>query len=304
MSLSNNTKAYLFAIASVLCWSTIASAFNLTLKYVDFANIVLYSSFLATLLFGFVLLLRKQKRPAARLPFRAHFQGAVRGFLNPFLYYLVLLKAYSLLKAQEAGTLNYIWPVTLVLLSVPLLKQKIGWKNIGAILISFFGLVIISTEGNIAELEFSDPFGVLLAAGSSVFWALFWILNMKDKSDPVEKMFLNFLYGTLFTALYLGITGRITVPDSHGLLGIGYIAVFEMALTYLLWLRALGHAGTTAQVSNLIYLSPFISLGIIRWVVGEKILASTVVGLVFIVGGIVIQQSLSRRRSRIKSTGD
>ena len=33
------------------------------------------------------------------------------GFLNPFLYYIILFKAYSLLPAQEALSLNYTWPL-------------------------------------------------------------------------------------------------------------------------------------------------------------------------------------------------
>jgi drug/metabolite transporter (DMT)-like permease len=47
---------------------------------------------------------------------------------------------------------------------------------------------------------------------------------------------------------------------------------------------------TTAHVANLIYLAPFFSLGVISIAVGETILLSTVTGLVFIVGGIILQK--------------
>jgi len=63
--------------------------------------------------------------------------SAVMGFFNPFLYYLVLFKAYELLEAQIAGTLNYTWPIVLVILSIFLLKQRISTWSIVAILISF-----------------------------------------------------------------------------------------------------------------------------------------------------------------------
>ena len=65
-----------------------------------------------------------------------------------------------------------------------------------------------------------------------------------------------------------------------------------MGITFVLWLNALRYSKTTAGVSNLIYLSPFISLIIIHFTVGEAILQSTVFGLALIVSGILMQQYL------------
>ena len=67
-----------------------------------------------------------------------------------------------------------------------------------------------------------------------------------------------------------------------------------MGITFVLWLKALKFSATTAKVSNLIYLSPFLSLVFIRFIVGETILLSTLTGLVFIVGGILLQQYIKR----------
>jgi drug/metabolite transporter (DMT)-like permease len=67
-----------------------------------------------------------------------------------------------------------------------------------------------------------------------------------------------------------------------------------MGITFVLWLNALRFSSTTAKVSNLIYLSPFISLIIIHLTVGETILASTVAGLALIVSGILLQQYLKK----------
>ena len=48
---------------------------------------------------------------------------------------------------------------------------------------------------------------------------------------------------------------------------------------------------TTAHVVNLIYLVPFLSPVIIALVLGETILISTVVGLVLIITGIILQKA-------------
>lgn len=295
--MKENTRGILFAFAAILLWSTIASAFKLSLRYMDFIDLMATATWVSTVFLFLVLLFQRKLPVIAGLGWNRYMNGALLGLLNPFLYYLVLLKAYSLLRAQEAGTLNYIWPITLVLLSIPLLGKKINIVSISAIFISFFGILVISTEGNPGTLQFREPWGAALAVGSSIFWSLYWILNMKNPLDEVVGLFINFLFGSLYILVLILIRGgyTLTLP---GLAGGAYIGIFEMGLTFILWLKALKLAQNTALVSNLVYLSPFISLAIIRLAVNEEILASTFAGLIFIVAGILIQQQ-SRRIFRM-----
>lgn len=292
--MKNQRKAYLFALSAVLFWSTIGSAMKLSLRYIDVTLLLLLANVVAVLVLFFTLVFQRNLKALSSITVRQWGGSALLGLLNPFLYYMVLLEAYNLLKAQEAGTLNYIWPLVLVLLSIPLLRQRIsGWSLI-AILISFTGLLIISTRGDILGLSFSSPLGVALAVGSAVFWALYWILNMKDPREDVSKLFLNFSFGFLYIlAVYL-VRGDFVIPSWQGIAGSVYLGIFEMGLTFILWLKALNYSSNTAKVSNLIYLSPFISLLIIRITVGEHILLPTVIGLCFIISGIILQQYLRK----------
>ena len=222
---------------------------------------------------------------------KEYFRSALLGLLNPFLYYIILFKAYSLLPAQEAQPLNYTWSITLALLSIPLLGQKIKLTSILALIISYFGVLVISTHGNIGALKFTNPYGVILALGSSVIWALFWIYNIRDQRDVVTKLFLNFSFGFIFIFLAMLFSSRLKIiPPIAGIAGAVYVGLFEMGITFVLWLKALKLSRTTAQVSNLIYLSPFVSLVLIHFVVGERILLSTLIGLIFIITGIMLQQ--------------
>jgi drug/metabolite transporter (DMT)-like permease len=95
-------------------------------------------------------------------------------------------------------------------------------------------------------------------------------------------------------------SSRMTTPDVRGLVGAWYLGFFEMGITFVLWLKALKLSRTTVQVSNLIYLSPFLSLVLIHLIVGETILLSTIVGLIFIVAGIIMQQRLGRSRPALR----
>ena len=283
-------QAYVYAIIAVLFWSTVASAFKVSLRYLDFLQLLFLASIVSVVILFVMLLIQNKLSLFKQYSGKDYLHSVILGFLNPFLYYVVLFKAYSLLPAQEAQPLNYTWSIMLVLLSIPLLKQKIGFKSIIAIFISYFGVFVISTRGDILGFTFSNLNGVLLALGSAVIWALFWIYNIKDKRDETAKLFLNFAFGFVFILMAMLLSSRMRTPPFAGLVGATYVGMFEMGITFVFWLKALKLSKTTAQVSNLIYLSPFLSLVLIHLVVGEKILLSTIIGLVFIVTGIMIQQ--------------
>lgn len=295
-NMEKQKKAYIYAAAAILLWSTIASAFKITLPYysnvlgLHILHLLFYASFISTIALFLHLLFSKKLILLKALSKNDYLHSAVLGFLNPFLYYLVLLYAYKMLSAQEAMTINWLWPMTLVLLSIPLLKQKIKSKGIIAITISFLGVFIIATRGNLLGFKFTNPVGVLLALGSTIIWASFWIYNTKDTHDETVRLFLNFIFGTVFIFISILLFEKIKVPDFKGILGAAYIGLFEMGITFLLWLKALKLSKTTAHVANLVYLAPFLSLVVISLVVGEKIVLSTILGLIFIVGGIILQK--------------
>jgi drug/metabolite transporter (DMT)-like permease len=288
--MTKQTKAYLCATAAVLFWATSASAFKISLGYIDIFSLLFFASLTSTIAFFVYILISNKLILLKSLSTKEYLYSAMLGFLNPFLYYAVLFKAYSILPAQEAQPLNFIWPITLVLLSIPLLRQKIRPKDFLATFICFAGVLIISTRGDILGFRFTNITGVLLATGSSVVWALFWIYNVRDKCDEVIRLFLNFIFGSVLTFLLMVIQGDAHFPKLPGFLGAVYVGLFEMGITFLLWLKALKLSKTTAHVTNLIYLVPFLSLVLIHFSVGETIFASTLVGLIFIISGIVLQR--------------
>jgi len=288
--MTNPRKSIIFALLAVLFWSTMSSAFKVSLNYLSPFGLLFWSVLFALLSLFIVMLVQRKFRFLTELNRKDVMRSAVMGFVNPFLYYLVLFKAYSLLRAQEAGMLNYTWPIVLVLLSVVFLKQRIGFLSLLAVFVSFLGILVISSGGNLLDMRFDEPFGVALAIGSAFLWALYWILNMKDKREAVSKILVNMLFGFVYLLLYGIIFEGIQVPSVEGMLGAAYIGFFEMGITFVFWLLALQYAANTAHVSNLIFLSPFMALFFISIFVGEKILPSTVVGLLLIISGIMLQQ--------------
>jgi drug/metabolite transporter (DMT)-like permease len=281
---------YLLALTAILLWSTAGTAFKLSLRGMDPLQLLFIASTIAWLFLLIVLIVRKQAgqlRPATP---KALIRSAIGGFLNPFLYYLILLNAYSLLPAQIAGPLNYTWPLILVLLSVPFLRQKLRTIDLAALLISFMGVVVISSQGrNIFTTPVNEPVGVILALISSVIWASFWIFNIRDSRPEIIKITLNFFFGSVFTGIALLITSTPLTWNLSFLPAV-YVGLTEMAIAFVCWLTALENTHNNARISNLVFIAPFISLFFIHFVLEEKIYWTTPAGLVFIVGGILIQQ--------------
>ena len=287
---SQQKKAYGLALLVVLLWSTISSAFKITLRFLPFEALVFWSVLNGVLVLTLVNVLVKKPLKFKTLTAKNYLFSALMGFFNPFLYYLVLIKAYDLLEAQVAGTLNYFWPIVLVLLSMILLGQKIKAGGLIAIFISFLGIVIISTGGNPFSFHFTNTLGVVLAVTSAFLWAVYWILNMKDHREDTGKILLNMMFGLVYLVFWFLIRGQLPhIPTYKGYFGTLYIGIFEMGITFVIWLKALKLSSDTAKVSNLIYLSPFFGLFWISFIVGEAIHLYTFIGLAFIVGGILIQ---------------
>ena len=288
--MGDQKKAYLYVITVILLWSTVASAFKISLRYLSFIQLLFYAASVSLVTLFVILTLQKKTQLLRECSKKDYLRSALLGFLNPFLYYVILLKAYTILPAQQAVALNYTWAIQLVILSIPILKQKIKLKSITAIVVSYIGVVIIAIRGDIAAFRVANLEGVLLALGSAFIWALFWIYNIKDNRDAVVKLFLNFLFGLIYICLYVVISRKLQIPALFGLAGAAYVGIFEMGITFVLWLTALRLSKTTAQVSNMIYLTPFLALFIISVTVGERILISTFIGLSLIVAGIILQQ--------------
>jgi drug/metabolite transporter (DMT)-like permease len=289
--MKNQTKAYLYALITVGLWSTIASASKLTLSRLSPAEVLFYASAVSTVVLFFIVIVQKKLKKITTLSKGEWLTSTGFGLLNPFAYYLVLFKAYDMLPAQQAQIINYTWAITLSLLSIPLLGQRVVGRQWLAIGVSYIGVLVIATKGELLTLHFENPFGVGLALFSTVLWSLYWILNTRDKRDPIIGLFLNFVCALPFIALYIHFTEGFRPVAIDGFLGATYIGFFEMGIAFVLWLKAMKYTDNTAKIANLIFIAPFASLVFIHFLVGEEIYRSTLVGLVLVMGGLVIQSS-------------
>jgi drug/metabolite transporter (DMT)-like permease len=289
--MNNQKKAYICALITVGLWSTIATASKLSLRYLSPAELLMYAAIVSSVVLFLVIVLQKRLHDLLSLAWKEWLMSLLFGCLNPFLYYLILFKAYDLLPAQQAQIINYTWAITLSLLSIPLLGQRVAGMQWLAIAVSYVGVLVIATRGDLLDLHFENPAGVGLALLSTVIWALYWILNTRDKRQPVVGLFLNFVCAVPLITGYVLFTEGLRPVALAGLAGAAYIGIFEMGVSFVLWLTALKYTDNTAKIANLIFIAPITSLFLIHFLVGEEIYLSTLVGLILVLGGLILQSS-------------
>ena len=139
--------------------------------------------------------------------------------------------AVILLPLAEATTINFTVPIWAVLLSILLLKEKVGIWRWSAVLLGFVGILVIAQPGG----GHFPLYGALVALGGAFMIALISIqvadLNRTDK--PLTIVFYFACVTTPITALALPFV--MTAHDSTGwllLLGIGLSgAIGQLLLT-------------------------------------------------------------------------
>ncbi|HOH60823.1 MAG: DMT family transporter [Candidatus Cloacimonetes bacterium] len=296
--MTRQQTSYLFAALAILAWSSVSTAFKIALRQLTPIGLLVIASATASV---FLYIYKALSGSKSRLSRWDNFKQSLwPALLNPLLYYLILFEAYSRMRAQEAQALNYTWAIVLSIFSVILLRERFRLKDLIALLMSFCGVIVISTRGKVWDLHFDDALGTALATGSSIIWALYWIINMRDKRDTIEKLSSNFILGFIFVAI-LAIAGRMQLihPEGHllqALLAGIYVGIFEMGLTFVLWMKALQTSDSTAKVANLIFITPFLSLLFIRFALSETIHVATIIGLSLIIASNLLQKLELRRR--------
>ena len=136
----------------------------------------------------------------------------------------------------------------------------------------------------------TDTLGIALALGSAVIWALYWLFNLRDQREVIDKLVLSFFFGSLYAVLTVVIFSSFSLPSWRGFAGISYVGLFEMGLPFILWLWALKRSASPALMGNFVYLAPFVSLVLLHFVLGEPLFVTTFLGLGLIISGILLHR--------------
>lgn len=289
-------KSYIYAVISVLVWSTNAPTVKVLLGGIPSMQALFLSSAFAFLFMASVNL-RGGFRKAKEYSLRQYGMMAALGFVGLFVYSALYYFGLTQLTAQEGCILNYLWPLMLVLFSCLFMGEKLTPLKVGALLSSFLGIVILSAGGG-GKAGGNALLGMASCIGGAVCYGLFSALNKKAAFDQNICMSVVWLI-TAVCSLIAGLMTETWVPMTGGQwMGMLWLGVVVDGLAYLLWALSLEGAANTAAIANLAYLTPFLAVIVSAVFLKEGFQPRALIALVFIVGGILVQSLFDRATPR------
>ena len=184
-------------------------------------------------------------------------------------------------------------PAIMALLSVFILKDKLGLAQIAGILISFFGVIFVITSGELTTLfHLKFTVGDIWMVGAAIVWALYSItVKMRPLTlDPlVMLMVITGLGATILLPLYIWetLTYQPVTLTPTNLAAIVYVTFIASLLAYFSWNKGVGLIGPS-KAGVFIHLMPVWVAILAFFLLGERLQGYHLVGIAFIAIGIVL----------------
>ncbi len=289
-TIENKPRALIFVLVCIVFWSFAGVASKLGQQHLDNYQFLFWSSLLSFVVLLISTIIVGKFKYFKSYTLKQFFIAIGLGFLGTFLYYLLLYFGYAHAKGLEVLVIQYTWPIFIVIFSVLFLREKITWKTILAIILGFFGVLIVLTKGNFASINltsFSTDFVVLFSA---IIFGIFLVLSKKVEFEPFSVTTLFFLSATIFSFFSMLIFSSFATPVKSELIPILGNGIFINGLSYVLWLKSLSYA-KASFIAPFVFLAPVLAAILIVLFFHEIFLPVYIVGLFLVICAGIIQNS-------------
>ena len=280
-------KTYFLAGTSIFCWSTVATTCKLLLKELDSIQLLWMNALIAGLFLFILNLCMGSFKECKHYKIKDYFLMALIGLPGTFFYYVFYYTGTDMMMASQAFIINYLWPIMSVLFACIILKEKLTLRKIVAIIISFLGVVIV-IGGALKGFDKKTLLGAGCCILGAVSYGIFTSLNQKLNYNKTMTLMVSYFSTFILTTIINALDGALFLPRVEQMAGFLWNGIFTVAIANCCWVMAL-EKGKTAKVSNLAYITPFLSGVWTSIFLNEKITLNAILGLVVIVLGIFIQ---------------
>lgn len=280
-------KTYFLAGTAIFVWSTIATISKILLGSLNSFQVLNISAIFGIIFLLVVNICTGKIRLLKNFKVKDYVVMSLMGLTGTCIYNIFFYIGTSKMLASQAMIVNYLWPIMSVVFACILLKEKMTARKIIAIVMSFMGVIIV-TGGDILKLDTNTLLGALSCVCGAISYGLFTALNQKYNYEKSVAIMIAYVATFLVTLVINIVTDNIFIPSFTQTLGLAWNGMFVMAVGSTCWALAL-ESGKTAKISNLAYITPFLSLVWTFFVLGEPIKITSVLGLVIIISGIFIQ---------------
>jgi drug/metabolite transporter (DMT)-like permease len=205
-----------------------------------------------------------------------------------FGYHALYFLALRLAPPAEAGLLNYLWPLLIVLFSSLLPGERLRAHHVIGALLGLAGTVLLFAGNASAQLEPRQAAGLAAAFVAAFVWAAYSVMSRKLKAVPTDAV-AGFCFATALLSTIIHLMVETTIwPDA----ALQWLAIIALGLgpvgaAFYAWdigmkrgdIRVLGAAS---------YATPLLSTGFLIAAGYAKPSAAIAVAAVLIAGGGLI----------------
>jgi len=220
------------------------------------------------------------------------FTGILILALIAILHLFIQVTGMKYTTALNTGWIVGFSPVFMAILGIIFFKEKISLVQIVGVLISFTGLLVLISKGNLASIDFISNKGDFLELASAFTWAIYSFVNKKISfsTPPVLIVLYLFLFMSVLTAPFVVNADnfyRIAHLSLVSWIAVLFLGVFCSGLAYVFWSQALSKM-SSSKVGVFLYIEPFVTL-LGSWVLlNEQVSPFTVFGGIGIFAGVVL----------------
>src|SRR5579863_9815140 len=179
----NPRTATLIGLTAILMWSLLAVLTVATGKIPAF-QLAAITFAIGGMVGLFTFIGRPEALSALRQPPKVWIVGVGGLFGYHALYFLALRYA----PPAEAGLLNYLWPLLIVLFSSFLPGERLAAHHLIGALLGLFGTVVLFTGSGLSGFAPGQLPGLLAAFVAAFVWAIYSVMSRRLKSVPTDAV--------------------------------------------------------------------------------------------------------------------
>lgn len=271
-------KAISYAIASVVAFAMMSVCIKILSEHYPVVQIVFFRSIFAFLPIIYMLQKHHLWRSLKTTNISGHLSRSLIGVFSMALNFA----AFAYLPLADATAIQFVAPIALTMLSVPLLDERVGPWRWSAVLIGFVGVVIMTSPT--APDNDSAYIGMALGLCAAILAALAMIIvkKMSVTENSLAIVFYFTLISVVLSGAFLPLYWQ--APESLFIWGVFIAAGVFGGLGQILTTRSYQHADAAI-------ISPFNYLSIIFAMIFGFTIFGDIPSLLMILGSFIVVAS-------------
>ncbi|MBA4698720.1 MAG: DMT family transporter [Ruminococcus sp.] len=276
MKVKNNFHIY--AMITIVFWSLGFVLTKLALQYFSTFSLGFLRYFMASCTLLIVAVITKMKLPHKKdFPF-----FMLAGTLGFFFYIIAFNQGQQTVTASTGSVAISTVPVLTALIARGVYKEKMSYLQWLAIVIEFTGVAVLTLINGVLSINTGLIWLFLAALALSIYNLI--QRRLTKTYTAIQTSAFSIFFGTILLAVFLPSSVKeVSNAPAIQWFYLAILGVFSSAVAYVAWSKALAKAKQTSEVSNYMFITPFLT-SVLGFVIADEVPEpSTLIG-----GGIIL----------------